>query len=98
MNDQNPSRFAEVSAVSVTTGWLEKMKALPKLEKLKLQGCDRVNDDSIPALAALHGLREVDLKGSAVTEKGIAALRAAKPGIHVYFGPWVAKAANFRNN
>jgi len=92
------ARFAEVSAISVTTGWLEKMKALPKLERLKLQGCDRVNDDSIPALAALRTLREVDLKGSAVTEKGIAALRAAKPGINIYFGPWVAKAANFRNN
>jgi hypothetical protein len=74
------------------------MKALPKLEKLKLQGCDRVNDDSIRALAALPGLRQVDLKGSAVTEKGIAALRAAKPGIQIYSGAWVAKAANFRNN
>jgi internalin A len=92
------ARFAEVSATSVTTGWLEKMKALPKLEKLKLQGCDRVNDDSIRALAALPQLRQVDLKGSAVTEKGIAALRAAKPGIQVYSGPWIAKAANFRNN
>jgi hypothetical protein len=92
------ARFAEVSATSVTTGWLEKMKALPKLEKLRLQGCDRVNDDSIRALASLPGLRQVDLKGSAVTEKGIAALRAAKPGIQVYSGSWVAKAANFRNN
>jgi internalin A len=92
------ARFAEVSYTSVTTSWLEKMKALPKLEKLKLQGCDRVTDDSIRALAALSGLRQVDLKGSAVTEKGIAALRAAKPGIRVDFGPWVARAANFRNN
>jgi internalin A len=92
------ARFAEVSYVSVTTGWLEKMKALPKLEKLQLEGCDRVSDDSIRALAALPGLRQVDLKGSAVSEKGIAALRAAKPGIQIYSGPWVAKAANFRNN
>jgi internalin A len=92
------ARFAEVSYVSVTTSWLEKMKALPKLERLKLQGCDRVSDDSIRALAVLPGLRQVDLKGSDVTEKGIAALRAAKPGIQIDFGPWVAKAANFRNN
>src|ERR1700730_1725797 len=60
------ARFAEVSYVSVTTGWLEKMKALPKLEKLQLQGCDRVNDDSIRALGTLPGLRQVDLKGSAI--------------------------------
>ena len=48
------ARFADVTYVSVTTGWLEKMKALPKLEKLQLEGCDRVSDDSIPALAALR--------------------------------------------
>jgi Leucine Rich repeat len=92
------ARFAEVSAISVTTGWLEKMKTLPKLEKLELQGCDRINDDSIHALAALPRLREVDLKGSAVTDTGIAALKAAKPGIRLEAGPWVANAANFRNN
>ena len=92
------ARFADVSATSVTTGWLEKMKALPKLERLKLQGCDRVSDDSIPALSAISGLRQVDLKGTAVSDKGIAALKAAKPGIQIYSGPWVAKAANFRNN
>ena len=92
------ARFADVTYVSVTTAWLEKMKALPKLEKLKLQGCDRVNDDSIGALTALPGLRQIDLKGSAVTEKGIAAFKAARPGIQVYSGPWVAEAANFRNN
>ena len=74
------------------------MKALPKLEKLKLQGCARVNDEAVPALIALPNLREVDLKGTSVTEKGVATLRAAKPKARVYFGPWEAKAANFRNN
>ena len=92
------AKFAEVSATSVTTEWIEKMKALPKLERLKLQGCSRINDDSIRALAALPGLREVDLKGTSVTDKGLSALRGAKPGIRVYSGPWVAKSANFRNN
>ena len=74
------------------------MKSLPKLEKLKVQGCKRVNDEAIPVLAAFPGLREVDLKGTRVTEKGLAALRAAKPKILIYSGPWDAKAANFRNN
>jgi hypothetical protein len=49
-------------------------------------------------LASMPALREVDLKGTSVTEKGLAALKAAKPGLHVYSGPWVAKSANFRNN
>jgi len=50
------------------------MKGLPKLERLKLPGCVRVNDDALAALAAIPSLREVDLTGTAVTEKGIAAL------------------------
>jgi hypothetical protein len=33
-----------------------------------------------------------------VTAKGVAALRAARPKLRVYHGPWEAKAANFRNN
>ncbi|PWT86856.1 MAG: hypothetical protein C5B56_11755 [Proteobacteria bacterium] len=92
------AKFADVSATSVTNEWIEKMKALPKLERLKVQGCGRINDESIPVLSSMPALREVDLKGTAVTEKGLAALKAAKPGIRVYSGPWVAKSANFRNN
>ena len=92
------ARFATVSAMDVSVAWLERMKTLPKLEKLKLQGCQRVNDEAIPVLAAFPDLRELDLKGTGVTEKGLAALRAAKPKMLVYTGPWDAKAANFRNN
>lgn len=92
------TRFATVSAMSVTARWLEKMKALAKLEKLKLQGCDRVDDEAVKLLASFPSLSEVDLKGSAVTEKGVAILRAAKPKARVYYGPWDAPAASFRNN
>src|SRR5205823_6413190 len=82
------SRFATVSAVSVTTRWLERMKSLAKLEKLKLQGCNKVDDESLAVLATFPALRELDLKGTAVTEKGIAAFRAAKPKVVIYTGPW----------
>jgi len=92
------AKFAEVSATSVTNEWIEKLKALPKLERLKVQGCNRINDESIPVLAKMPALREVDLKGTSVSEKGLAVLKAAKPGIRLYSGPWVAKSANFRNN
>jgi Leucine-rich repeat (LRR) protein len=91
-------RFATVSTMNVSARWLERMKALPKLEKLKLQGCNRVDDEALAALTALPNLREVDLKGTAVTEKGVQALRAAKPKIQVYYGHWDARTANFRNN
>jgi hypothetical protein len=92
------ARFATVSAMDVSVAWLERMKSLPKLEKLKLQGCKRVNDEAIPVLAAFPDLRELDLKGTGVTEKGLSSLRAAKPKMLVYTGPWEARAANFRNN
>jgi len=92
------AKFAEVSAMSVTPVWLDKMRSFTKLERLRLQGCDRLNDDSVKTLVAMPALQEVDLKGTAITEKGLAALRAAKPNLKVYTGPWDAKSANFRNN
>ena len=33
--------------MDVSAAWLEKMKTLPKLEKLKLQGCSRVDDAAV---------------------------------------------------
>jgi len=93
------ARFANVSAVNVTTRWLEKIASLDKLESLKLQGCARVDDESLAVLAAsFPALRELDLKGTSVTDKGLAMFRAAKPNVTVYTGPWDAKAAAFRNN
>ena len=91
-------RFATVNMMDVTSRWLEQLKDLRKLEKLKLQGCNRVDDESASILASFPALKEVDLKGSGVTEKGVAALRAAKPNIRVYSGEWEAASAAFRNN
>lgn len=92
------SRFATVSAMSVNTRWLEKMKSLKKLEKLRLQGCNRVDDESLAVLASFPALSELDLKGTSVTEKGLAMFRAAKPKTVIHTGPWDGKAAAFRNN
>jgi hypothetical protein len=92
------TRFATVNTMNISAAWIDRMKTLPKLEKLKLQSCSRVADDAIPALAALPALREVDLKGTSVTETGVAALRAAKPNAVVHHGPWDQKTASFRNN
>jgi internalin A len=92
------TKLGEVSLLTVTPKWLEEMKALPKLEKLKLQGCNRVDDQAVPTLIALPNLREVDLQGTSVTEQGAARLRAAKPAAVVDFGPWDGKSAAYRNN
>lgn len=91
-------KLGEVSVLTVTPKWLEQLKALPKLERLKLQGCSRIDDESVKTLIAMPSLREVDLQGTTVTEHGAAAFRAAKPNAVVYFGPWDGKSAAYRNN
>jgi hypothetical protein len=92
------SKLGEVSTLSVTEKWLEQLKSLTDLERLKLQGCGRIDDEAVAVLIAMPSLREVDLKGTAVTEKGVSMLRAAKPRAVVYSGPWEGKAAAYRNN
>lgn len=72
-------RELRLDGMPVTVRWLEKLKTLDKLERLSLQGCKRVGDDAVPLLASLSALRVVDLKGTAVTEQGLAELRRAKP-------------------
>jgi len=92
------SKLGEVSTLSVTEKWLEQLQSLTSLERLKLQGCGRINDEAVAVLIAMPSLREVDLKGTTVTEKGADILRAAKPRAVVYIGPWEGKAAAYRNN
>ena len=92
------AKLGEVSTLSVTEKWLEQLKSLTKLERLKVQGCGRINDEAVATLIAMPALREADLKGTSVTEKGAARLRAAKPGAVVYVGAWEGKAAAYRNN
>ena len=92
------TRFATVSAMSITPHRLERMKTLTKLRKLKLQGCDRIDDTAVAILAAFPSLEEIDLKGTAVTGKGLAALRTSRPKLRIFHGPWEATAANFHNN
>jgi internalin A len=92
------NRFATVSAINITTRWLERIEMLPKLERLAVQGCQKVDDESLAVLASFPALRELDLKGTSVTDKGVAMFKAAKPKAVVYTGPWEGKAAAFRNN
>jgi Leucine-rich repeat (LRR) protein len=78
-------RELRLDGMPVTARWLEKLKTLDKLERLSLQGCKRVGDDGAAVLASWPGLRALNLKGTAVTEKGLADLRRAKPSIQIFF-------------
>jgi internalin A len=75
-----------LSGTTVTARNLAKLKTLGKLERLDLQDCNRVADDSVPVLQALRALRVVDLTGTKVTEAGLTALRHARPELRVLAG------------
>jgi hypothetical protein len=49
-------------------------------------------------LATFPMLRELDLKGTSVTDRELARFRAGKPKTVFYTGPWEGRAAAFRNN
>lgn len=78
-------RELRLDGMPVTARWLEKLKALDKLERLNLQGCKRLGDEATPALAAWPSLRVIDLKGTAVTETSLASLRLAKPRAQIFY-------------
>src|SRR5687767_98050 len=81
-------RELRLGGTPVSARSLEKLKVLSKLERLVLQGCKRVGDDAAPVLASWPSLTIVDLKGTAMTEKGLAELRQAKPNARILHGPW----------
>jgi Leucine-rich repeat (LRR) protein len=79
-------RHLRLNGLLVTSRGLEKLNKLAKLERLDLQGCKRVGDDAVPALASFPALRLVDLKGTGVTEKGMEQFRRAKPPCMILSG------------
>jgi|SRR5262245_3310214 len=78
-------RSLRLDGMPVSSRWLEKLKVLDKLERLSLQGCKRLTDEAAPLLASWPPLRILDLKGSAMTEKGVADLRRAKPKTQIFY-------------
>lgn len=79
-------RHLRLNGTGVSARGLEKLRSLVQLERLDLQGCSRIGDDVEPVLAAFPALQLVDLTGTAVTAKGIAALRRARPDCKVIAG------------
>lgn len=78
-------RELRLDETATSARWLEKLKALDKLERLSLQGCKRLGDDAAPLLASLPALSVLDLKGTAMTEKGIAELKRVKQEVRIYY-------------
>ncbi len=79
-------RHLRLNGTEVSARGMQRLTGLTRLEWLDMQGCKRVGDDVAPVLASFPALRRIDLTGTHVTEKGIAALRRSKPGCEILAG------------
>lgn len=57
--------------------------SLKKVQKLGLEGCPRVDDQTMTALAMWSGLQYLDVQDTAVTAAGVESLRKARPQIKI---------------
>jgi internalin A len=71
---------------AITTDGVRTLASLDKVEKLGLQGCSRIDDAALGELAKWKSLKYLDVQEAPVTEKGLAELREAKPGIKILSG------------
>ena len=71
---------------AITADGLRTLGSLDKVEKLGVQGCSRVDDIALAELAKWKSLKYLDVQEAAVTEKGLAELRKANPGIKILSG------------
>jgi len=68
----------------IGTDEIQKLAApLAKVRKLGLEGCPRVDDQTLAALASWSSLAMLDVQDTAVTVAGVETLRKAKPALKV---------------
>ena len=79
-------RHLRLNGTLVSARGLERLVHLNNLEWLDLEGCKRIGDDVAPLLASFRALHRVDLAGTQVTDKGIAAIQHANPGCKILSG------------
>jgi hypothetical protein len=56
---------------------------MPAIERLGLEFCPEINDESIPYFVGWKSLRWVDLHGTKITGEGLASLRKQRPDLQV---------------
>jgi Leucine-rich repeat (LRR) protein len=70
----------------VSSRGIGRLAGLTKIERLDLENCPRIGDDVIPLLASFRTLQRLNLAGTQVTEKGVAALKRASPNCKILAG------------
>jgi Leucine-rich repeat (LRR) protein len=65
---------------------LRTLSALKHIERLGLQGCPRIDDTALGELSNWKALKYLDVQEDPVSDKGLAALRQARPDLKVISG------------
>ena len=79
-------RVLKLGHSSIAADGLKTLAALSKLEKLGLEGCGRIGDDTVPEFVNWKSLRYLDLQETQVSAQGIEMLRKARPDLAVLAG------------
>jgi internalin A len=86
MQELKDLRVLYLGYVDISPAGLHTLSSLEKVERLGLQGCSRVDDAALKELARWKSLKYLDVQETKVTEKGLAELRKARPGIKILSG------------
>ena len=81
-------RVLKLGYSNISADGLRILSVLSQVEELGLAFCPLVDDAAAKELASWKNLKYVDLQESKITEKGVEALRAAKPGLKILAGPF----------
>jgi Leucine-rich repeat (LRR) protein len=94
MPEETLKAFAELKSLrvlnlgfsQVNVDGLKILSALPQVEKLRLQGCSRIDDAALQELAKWKSLKYLDVEEDPVSDQALAALRKARPDIKTLSG------------
>ena len=67
----------DLSGSQITVVGLKKLQQLKKLSDLTLDGCVKVNDESLDELTKISSLTSLNLSGTGITNEGVPTLLAA---------------------
>jgi Leucine-rich repeat (LRR) protein len=72
-----------LGGTAIGASGLKRLRSLPALERLSLQGCKRVTHDSAAVLAGFAKLRWLDVNGTGLAADDIASLQKALPACEI---------------
>jgi hypothetical protein len=77
-------RRLDVSGAKITPGGLKALQQLPRLERLSLWNCARIDDSAAPVPAAMSALRFLDLSYTPADDGALGALASVKQLKNLY--------------